>query len=190
MPKVTAKQMTERLVQQREETSQNSITNLEVKYETVWLEIDKKAQEGKAVAKIVIERENYAELKYLLELNGYAVTNTSNEESSRYSIRISWPQGTNNVTGDLPLTALAPTDLNFYLNDPCSSRLYPTGGVAPYNFTVTKGVWPAGITLTDNDDYCTIAGTPTVTGNGITTVLVEDALSQIGSYQIKWICSK
>ena len=95
MPKVTAKQMTERLVQQREETSQNSITNLEVKYESVWVEIDKKAQEGKAVAKIVIERENYAELKYLLELNGYAVTNTSNEESSRYSIRISWPQGTN-----------------------------------------------------------------------------------------------
>lgn len=190
MPKITAKQVTQKLVEQREATSATSTSNLELKYENVWAEIELKANEGKNVAKIVVEKTDYAEIKYLLELNGYAVANTSNEENTRYSIRISWPLGTDSVSGDLPLTALTPTDLNFYLNEVSSSRLYPTGGVAPYNFTVTKGVFPAGVTLTDNNDYCTIAGTPTVTGNGITTILVEDALSQMGSYQIKWICSK
>lgn len=190
MPKVTAREMTQTLVAQRETLDATSISNLELKYEAVWQEIRSTTQQGKNTAKMIIEQRDYAEFKYLLELNGYAVVNTSNEESTRYSVRISWPMGTNTISGDLPLTALNPTDLNFYLDTACSSRLYPTGGVAPYDFSIIKGVLPAGVALTDNETYCTIAGTPTVTGNGIITVLVVDALSQTGSYQIKWICSK
>lgn len=190
MPKVTAKQMTQTLVEQREQTSQTSISNLELKYESVWQQIALKAKEGKNFAKLVIEKQEYDELKYLLELNGYTVTNTSSIENTRYSIRISWSMGENAISGDLPLQALEPTDLNFYLDTAHSSLLYPTGGVAPYTFSVAKGVFPTGITLASSDDYCTIAGTPTVTGNGITTILVEDALAQTGQYKIKWVCSK
>jgi uncharacterized repeat protein (TIGR03803 family) len=55
---------------------------------------------------------------------------------------------------------------------PYSATLAASGGVAPYTWSVTAGVLPAGLTLSSDG---TITGTPTVAGTANFTVEVADA---------------
>lgn len=76
------------------------------------------------------------------------------------------------VVTNCPTLTLTPGTLpNVRLGNPYSQMLAGGGGQAPYNFTVTTGALPAGVTLATNG---LIAGTPTQSGTFAFTVTVRD----------------
>jgi len=58
-----------------------------------------------------------------------------------------------------------------------STDIRPTGGNLPYSFSVSGGVFPAGLRLTSLTDRCKIEGTPTEYGEFSFTITVRDGAS-------------
>lgn len=83
-------------------------------------------------------------------------------------------------TAQLSITIVAPLSitttsvLNGTLNTPYRANLAATGGIAPYNWSITAGSLPAGLSLSA---LGAITGTPTATGTSTFTVQAADAES-------------
>jgi len=105
-----------------------------------------------------------------------------------FSVWVEYP--TNNIVGrygkiDISDTSvpvvlkILPIQLNYStVGKPYLINLIVSNGVSPYNFEITGGNLPAGITLSSNG---TISGTPTSAGSSYFTVLVTDSAGDTGT---------
>ncbi|WP_174990110.1 IPT/TIG domain-containing protein [Pandoraea aquatica] len=75
---------------------------------------------------------------------------------------------------------LSPTTLTTPVAGQAYSQTFTvSGGVAPYNYTITSGALPAGLTL--NPTSGVLSGTPTSTGTSTFTVTVKDSSTGPGT---------
>jgi hypothetical protein len=79
-------------------------------------------------------------------------------------------------TTTVPPLVLQPATLSVGLvGQVYTAEIKPTGGKAPYTFTVSVGTLPSGLNLTGASDRCTIGGTPTEYREATFDVTVRDA---------------
>jgi Ice-binding-like/Putative Ig domain len=75
-----------------------------------------------------------------------------------------------------PVITLAPPTLpNGTVGVAYSQTITASGGTAPYNFSVTAGTLPAGLTLTAAGTLGLLSGTPTAAGTSTFTIRATDA---------------
>jgi hypothetical protein len=116
----------------------------------------------------------YQELRtYLISL-GYTVSLPQADltQGGQRNITITWP-----TSREQAITALTPTQILALVGIAVDTALVPTGGVAPYSFTVV-GSLPNGLVFGANTNVqqLTVTGTPTVTAVTTVTVTATDAL--------------
>lgn len=99
--------------------------------------------------------------------NNLPPTTTNQTKTQAYTMTVQMPQ---------PLAIVASTPPSGSTATGYSAVLQATGGVQPYNWTVTEGQLPPGLTLTTNQGgNGIISGVPTVIGTYSFTVQVADA---------------
>ncbi|WP_305859020.1 putative Ig domain-containing protein, partial [Klebsiella pneumoniae] len=87
--------------------------------------------------------------------------------------------GTGTIINDDVLLTILPAVLPTpTFGNPYSATLTTNGGTAPYTYTRTSGLFPAGLTLTTDG---TLAGTPVVAGNFAFTITSRDSSGASGS---------
>lgn len=101
------------------------------------------------------------------------VCQSGNSQCATLSINVT-SQG--NYTGNLNIItpSLSSGKVNQYYN----ANLQASGGISPYNFYLTSGSLPQGLSLSTNGQ---ISGTPQAAGNFNFTVQVRDNVNQISS---------
>jgi len=78
-----------------------------------------------------------------------------------------------------PTISCAPTSGPRLLNQYYSAQCSVSQGAPPYNWRVSSGVLPPGISLTDQGTSALISGTPTVAGVYHYTISVKDSFSPV-----------
>lgn len=78
-----------------------------------------------------------------------------------------------------PTISCAPTSGPRLLNQYYSAQCSVTQGAPPYNWRVSSGVLPPGISLTDQGASALISGTPTIAGVYHYTISVTDSFSPV-----------
>lgn len=171
---VTASQATQ-LVQSYQSTlTQQQSAVLETRYADIFTLITGQANIGFNTLTTTVSVTQYQELRtYLISL-GYTVSlpQTDLTQGGQRNITVTWP-----TTSQQAITAIAPTQILALVGVAVDTAVQPSGGVAPYTFTVV-GSLPNGLVFGANTNVqqLAITGTPTVTAVTTVTVTATDAL--------------
>jgi hypothetical protein len=118
-----------------------------------------------------------------LSASGFTFTVPTSATIGTGTLTVTAPCGqtlTSTFTVQAPTITVAPATLpNGATNTAYSQSITASGGTAPYNYAITSGALPAGLTLASNG---TLSGTPTVAGTFTFTVTATDASTGSGPY--------
>jgi len=170
---VSASQATLLLQTYQDSLVQTRSAVLEARYVDIFAQITARANLGLNSLTTPVVISQYQELRVYLISLGYTVTLPQNDpaQNGALTTTITWP--TSNPSA---VTAISPTQILALVGVAVNQALVPTGGVAPYTFTVT-GTLPNGLVFGTNTgvEYLSITGTPTVNAVTALSITVVDS---------------
>lgn len=170
---VSASQATLLLQTYQDSLVQTRSAVLEARYVDIFAQITARANLGLNSLTTPVVISQFQELRVYLISLGYTVTLPQNDPAAngQLTTTITWP-----TSSPSSVTAITPTQILALVGVAVDTALVPTGGVAPYTFTVA-GTLPNGLIFGANTgvEYLAITGTPTVNAVTVLSVTATDS---------------